>query len=237
MACCTVGAAPSPLSGIRSTPSAGARHRVLHARSRHFCSTRPLRSNSARHLWKSARKRDRPLRKPFPRACPPPRSTKTTCSAALRSCCSIPLACAGTRRPSSIRSDTLSSISRHGNARILEGSFLWNRFARVLMMSAHRTVPQFGLPAGPPSVSQRRPSAPLSSSWRLPLYAHAETGSRPHLSAITMNDAVEAYQKGDCRESIRRFSAALQQQEHPPCSTAGHGLSELQPASERRPSL
>lgn len=40
-------------------------------------------------------------------------------------------------------------------------------------------------------------------------------GSVPTFPASTMNDAVEAYQKGDCRESIRRFSAALQQQEHP----------------------
>ena len=40
-------------------------------------------------------------------------------------------------------------------------------------------------------------------------------GAVPTFPASTMNDAVEAYQKGDCRESIRRFSAALQQQEHP----------------------
>ena len=42
-----------------------------------------------------------------------------------------------------------------------------------------------------------------------------QEGAVPTFPASTMNDAVEAYQKGDCRESIRRFSAALQQQEHP----------------------
>lgn len=62
-------------------------------------------------------------------------------------------------------------------------------------------------------------------------------GAVPTFPAITMNDAVEAYQMGDCRESIRRFSAALQQQEHPALLNGWHGLSELQPASERRPSL
>lgn len=35
------------------------------------------------------------------------------------------------------------------------------------------------------------------------------------LSASTVNDAVAAYQKGDCRESILRYNTALAGQEHP----------------------
>ena len=104
------------------------------------------------------------------------------------------------------------------------------------MMSAHRTVPQFG-------PSRRSPfrfaAAALCTAFVLMAASGCtpmrKQGAVPTFPASTMNDAVEAYQKGDCRESIRRFSAALQQQEHP--ALAGHGLSELQPASERRPSL
>lgn len=106
------------------------------------------------------------------------------------------------------------------------------------MMSAHRTVPQFG-------PSRRSPfrfaAAALCTAFVLMAASGCtpmrKQGAVPTFPASTMNDAVEAYQKGDCRESIRRFSAALQQQEHRPCSTGWHGLSELQPASERRPSL
>lgn len=107
------------------------------------------------------------------------------------------------------------------------------------MMSAHRTVQQFG-------PSRRSPfrfaAAALCTAFVLMAASGCtpmrKQGAVPTFPASTMNDAVEAYQKGDCRESIRRFSAALQQQEHPgPAQRAGHGLSELQPASERRPSL
>ena len=84
------------------------------------------------------------------------------------------------------------------------------------MMSAHRTVPQFG-------PSRRSPfrfaAAALCTAFVLMAASGCtpmrKQGSVPTFPASTMNDAVEAYQKGDCRESIRRFSAALQQQEHP----------------------
>lgn len=84
------------------------------------------------------------------------------------------------------------------------------------MMSAHRTVPQFG-------PSRRSPfrfaAAALCTAFVLMAASGCtpmrKQGAVPTFPAITMNDAVEAYQKGDCRESIRRFSAALQQQEHP----------------------
>ena len=84
------------------------------------------------------------------------------------------------------------------------------------MMSAHRTVPQFG-------PSRRSPfrfaAAALCTAFVLMAASGCtpmrKQGAVPTFPASTMNDAVEAYQKGDCRESIRRFSAALQQQEHP----------------------
>ena len=84
------------------------------------------------------------------------------------------------------------------------------------MMSAHRTVPQFG-------PSRRSPfrfaAAALCTAFVLMAASGCtpmrKQGAVPTFPAGTMNDAVEAYQKGDCRESIRRFSAALQQQEHP----------------------
>lgn len=84
------------------------------------------------------------------------------------------------------------------------------------MMSAHRTVPQFG-------PSRRSPfrfaAAALCTAFVLMAASGCtpmrKQGAVPTFPAITMNDAVEAYQMGDCRESIRRFSAALQQQEHP----------------------
>lgn len=52
----------------------------------------------------------------------------------------------------------------------------------------------------------------LAASGCTPLRKQAASTS---LSAQPMGDAVAAYEKGDCRESILRFSAALQQQEHP----------------------
>ena len=84
------------------------------------------------------------------------------------------------------------------------------------MMSAHRTVPQFG-------PSRRSPfrfaAAALCTAFVLMAASGCtpmrKQGAVPTFPASTMNDAVEAYQMGDCRESIRRFSAALQQQEHP----------------------
>ena len=84
------------------------------------------------------------------------------------------------------------------------------------MMSAHRTVQQFG-------PSRRSPfrfaAAALCTAFVLMAASGCtpmrKQGAVPTFPASTMNDAVEAYQKGDCRESIRRFSAALQQQEHP----------------------
>lgn len=84
------------------------------------------------------------------------------------------------------------------------------------MMSAHRPVPQ-------PTPSRRAPfrfaAAALCAAFVLMAASGCtpmrKQGAVPTFPASTMNDAVEAYQKGDCRESIRRFSAALQQQEHP----------------------
>ena len=78
------------------------------------------------------------------------------------------------------------------------------------MMSAHRTVQQFG-------PSRRSPfrfaAAALCTAFVLMAASGCtpmrKQGAVPTFPASTMNDAVEAYQKG------RRFSAALQQQEHP----------------------
>lgn len=84
------------------------------------------------------------------------------------------------------------------------------------MMSAHRTVPQFGPSRQSPF---RFAAAALCTAFVLMAASGCtpmrKQGAVPTFPASTMNDAVEAYQKGDCRESIRRFSAALQQQEHP----------------------
>ena len=66
--------------------------------------------------------------------------------------------------------DTLSVyIPATGTARILEGQFSLEQIRKEFLW-CRLTVPSrnSGLPAGPLSVSQPRPSAPLSSSWRLP---------------------------------------------------------------------
>ena len=64
-----VGAGALSVERIRSTPERRrSSPRPPRPAAGHFCSTRPLRSNSARHLWKSARKTgDRPLREAFPK--------------------------------------------------------------------------------------------------------------------------------------------------------------------------
>ncbi|MFQ8735524.1 MAG: hypothetical protein ACLSAH_05300 [Bilophila wadsworthia] len=87
------------------------------------------------------------------------------------------------------------------------------------MMSAHRTVPQFG-------PSRRSPfrfaAAALCTAFVLMAASGCtpmrKQGAVPTFPASTMNDAVEAYQKGDCREHppFQRRAAATG---HPPCST------------------
>ena len=85
------------------------------------------------------------------------------------------------------------------------------------MMSAHRPVPQ-------PTPSRRAPfrfaAAALCAAFVLMAASGCtpmrKQGAVPTFQAGEHDERrVEAYQKGDCRESIRRFSAALQQQEHP----------------------
>ena len=71
-------------------------------------------------------------------------------------------------------------------------------------------------------------SSPRSARFRLAasalcaVFLLAASGCAPQkratstpLSAQSMNGAITAYQSGDCRESIRRFSEALRGQDHP----------------------